>query len=130
MKALAGSRRAEDVESAAKALAGNAVGVALDLSDSETLRRQIKNIVDRHGGIDILVNNAGVLEPGNILEIESERLNRSLQVNFLAPLELIRQLAPGMKARGCGRIVNVSSGWGRSLRDFPGLLPTRSVRPR
>jgi NAD(P)-dependent dehydrogenase (short-subunit alcohol dehydrogenase family) len=119
-KVLVGSRRAKDGEDAAKALAGNAVAVPMDLSTPETLRVQIENIVDVHGGIDLLVNNAGVLEPGNILEIECEKLKYSLQVNFLAPLQLIRQLVPGMNARGYGRIVNVSSGWGSFAEGLSG----------
>ncbi len=102
IKVLVGSRRAEDGENAARALGGNAVAVQLDLSKSEDIRSQVKNIVDVHGGIDILVNNAGVLEPGNILEIESNKLNYSLQVNFLAPLELIRELVPGMNEGAMG----------------------------
>jgi NAD(P)-dependent dehydrogenase (short-subunit alcohol dehydrogenase family) len=119
-KVLVGSRRGKDGEDAAKALAGNAVAVPMDLSTPETLRVQIENIVDVHGGIDLLVNNAGVLEPGNILEIECEKLNYSLQVNFLAPLQLIRKLVPGMNARGYGRIVNVSSGWGSFAEGLSG----------
>jgi len=66
------------------------------------------------------VNNAGVLEPGTILNIGSDKLNYSLQVNFLAPLELIRQLAPGMMTRKYGRIVNVSSGWGSFAEGLSG----------
>jgi NAD(P)-dependent dehydrogenase (short-subunit alcohol dehydrogenase family) len=99
IKVLVGSRRAEDGENAAKALGGNAAAVQLDLSKPESLRHQIKNIADVHGGIDILVNNAGVLEPGSILEIESDKLLSTLQINFLSPLELIRELVPGMNAR-------------------------------
>jgi NAD(P)-dependent dehydrogenase (short-subunit alcohol dehydrogenase family) len=120
IKVLVGSRRAEHGENAAKTLAGNAVDVQLDLSNAEDLRRQVKNITDVHGPVDILVNNAGVLEPGNILEIESNKLNYSLQVNFLAALELIRELVPGMKARGYGRVVNVSSGWGSFAEGLSG----------
>ncbi len=120
IKVLVGSRRAEDGENAARALGGNAVAVQLDLSKSEDIRSQVKNIVDVHGGIDILVNNAGVLEPGNILEIESNKLNYSLQVNFLAPLDLIRELVPGMNKRGYGRIVNLSSGWGSFAEGLSG----------
>jgi NAD(P)-dependent dehydrogenase (short-subunit alcohol dehydrogenase family) len=70
--------------------------------------------------VDILVNNAGVLESGNLLEIDPDRLNFSLQVNFLAPLALIRQLVPGMNARGYGRIVNVSSRWGSFAEGLSG----------
>jgi NAD(P)-dependent dehydrogenase (short-subunit alcohol dehydrogenase family) len=120
IKVLVGSRRTEDGENAVKALGGNTVPVPLDLSKSEDLERQVRNIVDVHGSIDILVNNAGVLEPGNILEIESDQLNHSLQVNFLAPLALIRELVPGMNARRYGRIVNVSSGWGSFAEGLSG----------
>jgi NAD(P)-dependent dehydrogenase (short-subunit alcohol dehydrogenase family) len=120
IKVLVGSRRTEDGENAVKALGGNTVPVPLDLSKSEDLERQVRNIVDVHGSIDILVNNAGVLEPGNILEIESDQLNHSLQVNFHAPVELIRELVPGMNARRYGRIVNVSSGWGSFAEGLSG----------
>ena len=120
MKVLVGGRRAEDDENAARTLGGNAVGVQLDLSTGKGLERQVKKIVDTHGPIDILVNNAGVLENGNILEIDSERLNHSVQVNFLAPLHLIRELVPGMNARRYGRIVNVSSGWGSFAEGLSG----------
>ncbi len=120
VKVLLGSRRPEDGENAAKALGANAVAVPLDLSTSETLRIHIKNIVSAHGAIDILVNNAGVLEPGSLVEIDDEKLAYSLQVNFLAPLELIRELVPGMSTRGYGRIVNVSSGWGSFAEGLSG----------
>ena len=43
-----------------------------------------------------------------------------MQVNFLAPLQLIRQLVPGMSTRGYGRIVNVSSGWGSFAEGLSG----------
>ena len=120
IKVLLGSRRPEDGENAAKALGANAVAVPLDLSTSETLRIHIKNIVSAHGAIDILVNNAGVLEPGSLVEIDDEKLAYSLQVNFLAPLQLIRELVPGMSTRGYGRIVNVSSGWGSFAEGLSG----------
>jgi NAD(P)-dependent dehydrogenase (short-subunit alcohol dehydrogenase family) len=57
---------------------------------------------------------------GNILEIESDQLNHSFQINFFAPLELIRELVPGMNARGYGRVVNVSSGWGSFAEGLSG----------
>ena len=120
MKVLVGSRLAEDGDSAARTLGGNAVGVQLDLSIAEALQPQIKIIVDMHGAIDILVNNAGVLENGNILEIDNEKLNHSLEVNFLAPLQLIRELVPGMNSRRYGRIVNVSSGYGSFAEGLSG----------
>jgi NAD(P)-dependent dehydrogenase (short-subunit alcohol dehydrogenase family) len=120
IKVLVGSRRAEDGENASRTLGENTVAVQLDLSHAEDLRRQCKTILDAHGPIDILVNNAGVLENGNLVEIESGRLDRSLQVNFRTPLELIRELVPAMNTRGYGRIVNVSSGWGSFAEGLSG----------
>ena len=92
----------------------------LDLSAAKRLERQVKTFVDTHGPIDILVNNAGVLENGNILEIDNEKLNHSIEVNFLSPLQLIRELVPGMNARNYGRIVNISSGWGSFAEGLSG----------
>ena len=120
MKVLVGSRRPEDGDNAARTLGGNAVGVKLDLCTAKARQGQIKIIVDTHGPIDILVNNAGVLENGNILEIDNEKLNHSLEVNFLAPLQLIRELVPGMNSRRYGRIVNVSSGYGSFAEGLSG----------
>ena len=62
--------------------------------------------------VDILVNNAGVNWPQALAELEDERLDETLRVNLAGPARLARGLAPGMVARGYGRIVNMSSVWG------------------
>ena len=88
------------------------VAVELDLSTRETTENHMRRIKTEHESIDILVNNAGILEQGNLLEVKLKEFAASMRVNFEAPLELIRFALPGMKQRGYGRIVNVSSGWG------------------
>jgi short-subunit dehydrogenase len=60
-------------------------------------------------GIDILVNNAGVGWAGPIGEIATEKIAELVTVNLTAPMQLTRLLAPGMIARGQGRVVFVSS---------------------
>ena len=60
-------------------------------------------------GIDILVNNAGVGWAGPIGEIAAEKIAELVTVNLTAPMQLTRLLAPGMIARGRGRVVFVSS---------------------
>jgi len=102
MKVLVSSRRAEDGENAARTLGGSAVGVQLDLSVADGVEPEVKTVVDTHGPIDILVNNAGVMENGNILETDCERLDSSLEVNFLSPLQLIRELVPASMPEGMG----------------------------
>ncbi len=109
---LAAARRAKDAQAAADGIGNETVGVELNLSDPLSIESQALKIVADHGSIDILVNNAGILIPGTGMDIGPAEVVESLMVNTVAPFALIRALGPGMRARGWGRIVNVSSGWG------------------
>ncbi|MDV7142616.1 SDR family NAD(P)-dependent oxidoreductase [Tropicimonas sp. TH_r6] len=60
---------------------------------------------------DILVNNAGILPQGSLLENPQGYFD-AMAVMVDGPFRLTLALAPGMAARGFGRIVNLSSGWG------------------
>ena len=63
--------------------------------------------------IDVLVNNAGISLSGHaIWDTPDEDLQRSLTVNYLAPVRLIRHYSAGMRERGFGRIVNINSLYG------------------
>jgi NAD(P)-dependent dehydrogenase (short-subunit alcohol dehydrogenase family) len=68
--------------------------------------------------IDILVNDAGINPIATLEQIADADLEEVLAVNLIAPFLLCRALAPGMVARGFGRIVNISSIW--SLVAKPG----------
>ncbi len=70
---------------------------------------RIRNLVDSLGEIHTLVNNAGVLYCEAYDAIPEEHKREILAVNVEAPVELITALAPQMKARRSGRIVNVGS---------------------
>ena len=71
--------------------------------------------------IDILVNNAGINRLASGIEVTDDNIRETLQVNLLAPMRLIRGLAPQMRARRYGRIVNISSLW--SVVSKPRRLP-------
>ena len=78
----------------------------LNLSDSAS----ITSWLGRHGGgVDILVNNAGINVLNDIEAITPEDWAAMVQVDLTAPLQLIQGVSPGMRARGWGRIVNISS---------------------
>ncbi|MEM8964107.1 MAG: SDR family NAD(P)-dependent oxidoreductase [Acidobacteriota bacterium] len=109
---LAASRDATKAEAAALAVGGGAVGVVLDVSDPVDAEVCARVIEADHGPIDILINNAGILIDGNAVETRTADLARTLAVNTVAPFALTRALGPGMKSRGWGRIVNVSSALG------------------
>ncbi len=112
LRVLMGSRDAAAGERAAAGLSGPVEAVALDLTDRAVLVEQMAAIVERHGGVDVLVNNAGVLEHAGVLDLADDAFDRSMRVNLAAPFDLVRAVVPGMIARGYGRIVNLSSGWG------------------
>ncbi len=112
IRVLAAARLAKEAQVAAHGIGNGTVGVELDLSDPLAIEPRVLKIEANHGPIDILVNNAGILIPGAGLDIGPAGLVESLMVNTVAPFALISALGPGMQARGWGRIVNVSSGWG------------------
>jgi NADP-dependent 3-hydroxy acid dehydrogenase YdfG len=77
---------------------------AMDVSDLAAVTRLAESVQ-----FDILVNNAGVNQPGSILTARASDINLQMDVNLQAALHLVRLIMPGMVARDCGHIVNVSS---------------------
>lgn len=67
---------------------------------------------------DVLVNNAGINKIAPFTEIALEDFQRIQQVNVLAPFSLCQAAIPGMKRKGWGRIVNLSSIWGKISKEY------------
>jgi NAD(P)-dependent dehydrogenase (short-subunit alcohol dehydrogenase family) len=90
-----------------------AIGITTDVSSADNTRAMAKAAVDAFGGIDILVNNAGIystLTPRPFEEIDPAEWRRVMEVNTLGVFLCCRAVLPAFKARGGGRIVNISSG--------------------
>ena len=87
----------------------------LDLEDPDTGFA----LMTQTGGFDILVNNAGILNDVSLLDRASD-FARAMEVMVAAPLDLIRMNLPHWQARGWGRIVNLSSGWGAHAEGLAG----------
>ncbi|MBT3360509.1 MAG: SDR family oxidoreductase [Rhodospirillales bacterium] len=66
---------------------------------------------------DVLVNNAGTNKVGPIEDYAVEDFERIMQVNVTAPFITCKAVIPGMKKKGWGRIVNISSLWGLGARE-------------
>lgn len=121
-----GSRDRKAGEEAAESLRHlglDAAPVRLDLTDADSIDGAVQEIESSGRRVEILVNNAGVLDEKPLLELTDAEIAESIAVHLTGPLRLIRLLAPQMIARGYGRIVNVSSGWGSFAEgmDGPGL---------
>lgn len=118
------ARREPELRSAAGRLkeAGiEAEGLAADLADLASLRACAAEAERRLGGIDILVNAAGVNLRQPFAEVTPEAWQTHLALHLTAPFFLTQALAPGMKARGWGRILNVASL--QSFRAFANSAP-------
>ncbi|HEY3994938.1 MAG TPA: SDR family oxidoreductase [Mycobacterium sp.] len=95
------------------AAGGSAISIPCDVSDMDACDALVADVEKRIGGVDILINNAGrsIRRP---LAESLERwhdVERTMVLNYYAPLRLVRGLAPGMLERGDGHIINVST-WG------------------
>jgi pteridine reductase len=90
------------------AAGGQAVAVAGDLSQMESLERVAKQAEDAFGGIDILVNNASVFPAESLEDTDEVLWDHTLAVNLKAPFFLMQKLATGMRRRGGGVVVNLA----------------------
>lgn len=83
--------------------------VSLDVTHPDERDSAIDQVCDRWGGVDILVNNAGTMVRAVVEHLTDSDHQQQFAVNYRAPLELARLVLPGMRARGHGHIVNISS---------------------
>ncbi|MEZ5571449.1 MAG: SDR family NAD(P)-dependent oxidoreductase [Halioglobus sp.] len=88
---------------------GRAAGVACDLSDPEARASLVEEAGQHFGAIDIIVNNAAVSKMRLPSEVTTAERNWMYDVNLNAPIDLAQQALPGMRERGCGWILNISS---------------------
>jgi short-subunit dehydrogenase len=98
-------------EAALKDLAEEIGGlaVAVDLADREQLHGLIPRIEAEAGTVDVLINNAAVAVVGRLPLQSPADVVGSFDLNCVAPIELTRQVLPGMLERGRGRITMISS---------------------
>jgi 3-oxoacyl-[acyl-carrier protein] reductase len=88
---------------------GRAMAIGADLADAQDTER-LADAADRAlGPIDILVANAGTGSPTDYQDVDAEAFDHVLAVNLRAPFLLARQVLPGMRERGFGRILFTSS---------------------
>ncbi|SDL33410.1 SDR family NAD(P)-dependent oxidoreductase [Microbacterium azadirachtae] len=82
---------------------------ALDVTDHAAAARVVDEVTAAHGRIDVLVNNAGQGGVGTAEQLSMEQIRAQLEVNYLAPVHLAKLVLPGMRERGHGTILTVTS---------------------
>jgi short-subunit dehydrogenase len=95
--------------------------VQCDLTRREEAHALVEQVCARFGCVDVLVNNAGVIEVGPVETLTPDDFDEAMRTHFYAPLYLTLAVAPEMRRRRDGRIVNISSIGG--LVSVPHLLP-------
>lgn len=89
---------------------GDAVAIAGDIASEDTSQRLVRAAFDQFGRLDAVVNNAAILEPiERMADADADAWDRAFQVNVLAPLILVREALPHLRAVN-GRVIHVSSG--------------------
>ncbi len=110
------ARGADELEAAAQAAVaagGRAEALAIDITGVDAAERIAAAAEQRLGPVDVLVNNAGTARWRRLEEVPDEDWQGAWELNVMAPMRLMRAVVPGMRERGWGRIVNVSSTAGK-----------------
>ncbi len=81
----------------------------MDLTDIESIRKAVAEILEKEGKIDVLINNAGMHSGGPIETSSIENIKLQMDTNFLGMVYMTREVLPIMRKQGGGKIINFSS---------------------
>jgi len=112
------ARRAPELHEVAAAIGPRASVHPCDLSDPAHALVLVDEVVRLHGKVDILACVAGVKVPGPLAALSLDDLDRSMQVNAIAPIAMAARLAPSMAERGHGVIATVTTAISGGRRDL------------
>src|ERR1044072_534663 len=84
----------------------------LDVASDASVSAAVQQVVDRFGRIDVLVNNAGIGLTGAAEENSVAQAQGVFDINVFGVMRMVKEVLPHMRARGGGRIINLSSIFG------------------
>ncbi len=101
----------EEVRRQIELMGGTAFVHPCDLSDLDDIDRMAAEVLEQHGRVDVLVNNAGksIRRSVNRAYDRFHDYQRTMQLNYFAPVKLILDLLPAMREQGSGHIINIST---------------------
>jgi NAD(P)-dependent dehydrogenase (short-subunit alcohol dehydrogenase family) len=92
-----------------EAAGGRVLAVRADLADADDRGRIVPEVEEMLGPVDVLVNNAAAAIYQPVAEISRKRRRLTFEINVHAPIDLVQDVVPGMRAAHRGWIVNISS---------------------
>ncbi len=95
--------------------------LALDVKDSESVKKAVAQIMEEQGRLDVLVNNAGFALMGSIEESSEEQVMEAYNTNLFGVHRLVKEVLPIMRAQDSGWIISLSSIAGRFGLPFRGI---------
>jgi len=110
-------RRAEVLDELRDSLGARAEALPEDLAERDGPAR----LAEVAGAVDVLVANAALPASGRVDDFDPEQIDRAIDVNLRAPIQLTRALLPGMLERGRGHVVLVSSLSGKAASPRSGI---------
>jgi 3-oxoacyl-[acyl-carrier protein] reductase len=121
------ARGEENLHEAAAEIAAKGVEVfscSRDVTDPQDNQQFVADVVQKFGGIDILVNNAGTGRLSDLMELPEEEFRYNMDLMLYGPIQLAKEVVPHMRERGGGRIINISSVFGKQpggLLDYDAI---------
>jgi NAD(P)-dependent dehydrogenase (short-subunit alcohol dehydrogenase family) len=119
IRVVIGSRDPGAGAHAAGQLAGDVSSEQLDVADPRSVSDCARRISESGFDVDVLVNNAGIYTTTPLLAVDEPALLETLEVNLIGAWRTSRAFVPGMRERGWGRVVNVSTGDAQFLESPP-----------
>ena len=111
------ARTETDVRRTAESLGG--LGIAVDLMAEDGPRRAVEETINGLGPIDILVNNLGLRAGSSWSDTGPKEFEAAFEGNVTVSVRMSQLVLPGMLDRGWGRIVTITSVWGRETGGAP-----------
>ena len=106
------ARRKEKLDAVVAEIAATgrkAFAVPCDVSNEDSVKAAVEQVLAHYGRIDILLNDAGIAQGGSVETLTIDDWDRSMNINVKGIYLMSKYIVPGMKERKYGRIVNIAS---------------------
>lgn len=103
------ARNVETLAELAEQYPDTTLTLPLDVTNAEQIASAVDGATEQFGGIDVLVNNAGYGYRAAVEEGEPDQIQQLFATNYFGAVAMIQEVLPGMRERGSGMIINISS---------------------